>query len=78
MRHAVFDDGTRMFSKDEYLTAQQITGYWSRYAATVRAKGANARKQALEPGISRVPLNEYRNDPNIPDPEAEIIQAVTP
>ncbi len=78
MRQAVFDNGTRMFSKDEYLTAQQITSYWSRYAATVRGKGANAWKEALEPGMSQVPLNEYRNDPNTPDPEAEIIRTITP
>ncbi len=77
MHHELLPDGTRMFSKDEYLTAQQITSYWSCYAATVRARGASAWQQALQPEISQVPLNEYRNDPNVPDPEAELIQAIT-
>jgi hypothetical protein len=32
MRRAKNKDGTHMFNKDEYLTAQQIAGFFSRYA----------------------------------------------
>ncbi len=70
MHHEQFSNGTQMFAKDEYLTAQQITSYWSHYAATVRAQGASARQQATNQETVEVPLAEHHDDPNLVEQEA--------
>ncbi len=78
MCHEQLSNGTEMFSKDEYLTAQQITSYWSRYAAMVRAKGTdNARQQAIQQQTVEVPLDEYCNDPNVAEKGAELYNTIT-
>ncbi len=62
-------DGKRKFTKDEFLTAQQITSFWSRYASSARANAAAAREEALGSNFPDVPLGEARTDPNIPTDE---------
>ncbi len=76
MHHEQFTNGTQMFTKDEYIMAQQITSYWSRYAAMVRAKGASARQQATNQETVEVPLAEYRNDPNVVEQEAGLYDTI--
>ncbi len=82
MRHETNDDGSQMFKKDEYLTAQQITSFWSRHAANVRAGAVDARKRTAPPTEAGaadeettslvIPLDEYIKDPNIPTEEMEL------
>ncbi len=40
MRQEQLENGAQYFSKQEYLTAQQIISFWSRHAANVRAAAA--------------------------------------
>ncbi len=81
MRHETEDDGSQMFNKKDYLTAQQITSFWSRHAASARASAVDARDKtsgpseagpAVEETILAVPLDEYKKDPNIPTEEMEL------
>ncbi len=75
MRHEVNSDGKRMFSKGEFLTMQQITSFWSRYASNARVNAAAAREEALRPHFPDIPVEESRDDPNIPTEEDELRHA---
>ncbi len=72
MRHEVTSDGKRMFAKEEFLTAQQITSFWSRYASNARVNAAAAREEALRPQFPDVPVDESQDDPNIPTEEDKL------
>ncbi len=53
--------------KNEYLTAQQIMNFQSRYAADIRASGvAAAKQQASGPDYPEVSAEEARRDSTIP------------
>ncbi len=69
MRHELNTDGKRKFTKDEFLTTQQITSFWSRYASSTRANAAAAREEARGSNFPDVPLEDSRADPNIPTDE---------
>ncbi len=69
MRHELNSDGKRRFTKEEFLTAQQITSFWSRHASSARVNAAAAREEALGSNSYDVPLEESRDDPNIPTEE---------
>ncbi len=87
MRHETEGDGSQMFTKDEYLTAQQITSFWSRHAATMRAGAVVARDISSGPtetgpadddeNVSLVvPLDACTKDPNIPTEEMELRSSI--
>ncbi len=75
MRHELSSDGKRRFTKEEFLTAQQITSFWSRYSSTARANAAAAREEALGSNFPDVALEDSRSDPNIPTEEDNIHEA---
>ncbi len=75
MRTATGRNGERMFTKKDYLTGQQITSFWSRYASNRRANAATAWMQA---NLNEIRADEHRRDPNIPTEEDQILVAVSP
>ena len=65
MRSLLNPDGNRKFLKEEFLTAVQITSFWSRYASRTRERAASARKEALAESsvhYTDVPQDEFQKD----------------
>ncbi len=70
MQTELSSDGRNcLFSKKEYLTAQQITSFWSRHAAHVRRNAATARQQE---NLNIIPTDAQRRDPSFPTEEDEL------
>ncbi len=75
MRATLTSDGrNRLFSKEEYLTAQQITSFWSRYASNIRKNAATARQQE---NLNIIPIDAQRRDPSFPTQEDELWATVS-
>ncbi len=76
MRQWLSPDGTKqLFQKKEFLTGQQVMGYWSHYAAKVRENAAAARREATDRELE-IPIDEYRRDPTIPTIADELTDAI--
>ncbi len=75
MRTVLDSTGHRLFSKNQYLTAQQIISFWSRYASNMRENAAAARQQ---PNLNEIPNDEYRHDSNLPTEEEDLWAVVSP